>query len=177
MGDLHTGVRVACPAASAEFHVRAYIVQHASERGAESESAQFNLRLSSEALAGLGLAREDRGVHVVLRLIREHDGPYAHYKVRWTPERAGTQTLFFGELTLEADERGGETFSLRIDGRFESPRSEHVDAASDLSEKLANAIATELLRQIETFVLIAVESERSRGGRRTNGVVHEGYAG
>ncbi len=173
MGDLHTAVRVACPLASAEIHVRAYLVKHATERGAESESAQFNLRLGAETLLGLGLAAEDRGVHVVLRLIRDRDTTLPHYKVRWTPERKGTHTLFFGELALEDGAHAGTEFGMRIDGRYEATAIKGAHANDPAyAERLATATASELLAQIETFVLIEVEAERTRGGRRTNGVSH-----
>lgn len=177
MGDLLTAIRVACPLASAERHVRAYLVEHATERSAESGSAQFNLRLGAETLLGLGLSAEDRGVHVVLRRIRDDSAPLPSYKVRWTPERSGTHTLFFGELALEDGVRAATEFGLRLSGRFEpAPGTREHAEEPGYGTRLADATAAELLAQIEAFVLIAVEAERSRGGRRTNGVSH-GAAG
>ncbi len=100
MGQLNHSVRLSCLAAAAESHLRTYVTQHATERGADSDSAQFNLRLPADALAALGLATTDRGVHVSLRLVRDGEPTPVRYRVRWTPERPGAHAMFYGELKV-----------------------------------------------------------------------------
>jgi len=106
-----------------------------------------------------------------------HDSatPRSRYRIRWSPECTGPHTLFFGELALErlTDQ---ETFSLRLDGRYEVP-SDGVPggASSAFSQRIALATAAALLAQIDAFVMHSAETERARRPH-TNGVAH-GYVG
>lgn len=179
MGDLHYDVRIACPPAAAASHVRSYIehAQLAADHSLDGESAQFNMRLGKPALVALGMQADDRGVHVAMRPIRDGDPAISRYRVRWSPERRGPHTLFFGELAVEGTEDESDAFGLRLDGRFEIPhdcaplRTEHGSP-----ERIARATASALLEQIRSFVLLEEDTARTRGAAHTNGVSH-GYAG
>ncbi|GAC1550728.1 MAG: hypothetical protein NVS3B16_25350 [Vulcanimicrobiaceae bacterium] len=170
MGDLHQNVRIACPYASAAMHVSEYLERN----GPNSVSAQFNMRLEQAALVALDLQPGDRGVRVAIRALPIDDGQ-PRYRIRWMPEREGPHTLFLGELALERlDTERDDAFALRIDGRYELPRT-RVPSDSDASvARIAAATAAAVLTHIDTFVTRAANDARTRV-RHTNGVSHGHY--
>lgn len=178
MGNLHRDVRIACPLASAETHVRAYVehAQLSAAHSADSASAQFDMRLSSAALVQLGISPDDRGVHVSMRPIRDNSFALSRYRVRWAPVRLGPHTLFFGELAMQRSSIEPGSFALSLDGRFESPHDGALlETEHGSPEKIAQATAAALLGQIESFVLVEEDAERTRGAVHSNGISH-GYA-
>ncbi|GAC1312731.1 MAG: hypothetical protein NVS2B3_04260 [Vulcanimicrobiaceae bacterium] len=170
MSDLHESVRVRCPFASAGAHVAAYLDRFAGEAG----GAHFNLRLAPEVLEALGLSDGDTGVNVTTRSLDTGSSPIARYRIRWTPERAAPHTLFFGELAVERSaEPAGDSFALRLEGRYEMPREAPPrDTEGIYAKRVARATAVALLERIDTFVTAAAARERTRGS--SNGTTH-GY--
>lgn len=168
MADLHESLQIACPVGEAENHVSAYLEAF----GTEPRGAHFNMRLADAALRALGLPPEDRGVNITVRPLSNGVRTVSRYRIRWVPDGAGPHTQFLGELVLEAaTEPDGESFALRLDGRYENPRNVPPrDPNGVYAKRLALATASTLLGQIDTFVTKAVARERTRGSR--NGASH-----